>query len=83
MAVAGGSASPPFSPLLVLPSSRPPCEKISFLRGGLDSPQKLRRLGLQIGSPKMYESFVAAFLQKMPSLGLLCTGEGFGASSRE
>src|ERR1043165_3315800 len=38
----GGSKAaaraPQFSPLLVLPSSRPPCEKISIVRSGLDTP---------------------------------------------
>ena len=72
------SAHPP-----VLPSSRPPCEKISIARGGLVSPHKLLRLGLQIGSPRMFESLDAAFLRKLPSRRVLCTGEGFGASSRE
>ena len=34
----------------VLPSSRPPCEKISIVRSGLDTPQQLLQFGLRFGS---------------------------------
>jgi len=41
---------------LVLPSSRPPCEKISLVRGGLSPLQQLLRVRLRIGSPRRVKS---------------------------
>src|SRR5213075_803870 len=46
-----------------LPSSRPPCEKISIARGGLDAPQKFLRFRLRVGSPRCVQSLGAALGQ--------------------